>query len=365
MKMMIRNALWIMALGVIFIPLVSCVNRKSEQAIEVGDLSDKYKGMAVSDLKAVDTIYSFTEDFPVEIRDAGDKMVLVFAKQDTELQILDKEKRVVTPVAVAGNGPDDVNSPSFFQNNYITDDGKVGLYDLNRNELVFVSADSATISKKPLPDMLVRESCVNYFGNEAVSYAVMKTDNFFKISDLKANSSKDIPYPYKLSEESWEKIKSLPGYLAPIIYADKKKNRIILAQYYFDMYSVYDMEGNFIKSVSLSDENFDVDSAIDSYYALDENGYIRYAPGAVSDEFVYLKRMKMVPDLKAQKYNKVENSIVKLDWDGNPPEIIVVPEGLGGFCIDKDGNIIAIVNSADEDGKDTESYHIVRYAVGR
>lgn len=70
-------------------------------------------------------------------------------------------------------------------------------------------------------------------------------------------------------------------------------------------------------------------------------------------------------DLKAQVYNKVENSIVKLDWDGNPLEIIVVPEGLGGFCIDKDGNIIAIVNSADEDGKDTESYHIVRYALGR
>lgn len=342
----------------VLLAMASCgVNTR----VEVGGLCEKYKEIKVAELQAVDTLYSFTEDYPVRIGNVGDRLILLFAKQDTVIKILDKASRDIFSVAVTGNGPYDVLSPSLFQNNYIAEDGSIGLYDVGLNDLLFVNTDSFTVRKFQMPEVLVGKSSVNYFENEAVSYSIMKTENFFNISDLKVNQTKGVPYPFKLSETSCEKVKAFPTYLSPIIYANKNKNRILLAQYYFDMYSVYDMKGNFLKSVSLSNEDFDVDANIEKFFALDADGYVRYAPGGTTDQYVYLVRMKEVPDMETQTHKETDRCIVKLDWDGDPLEIIVTPEGFGGFCLEDDDSIIAIVNSTDEKGAENESFHIVRY----
>ena len=340
--------------------LLSACNKQKEVAkLEMDVLDEKFSDVDIKELQPVDTLYSFSRDYPVRVEKCGDKLVLLFAQQDTVIKIMDLNSREIRPLAIKGNGPNDVLSPSFFNNHYVSADGALCLYDGNLNEIVSVYADSLKLLKTRMPKILMREGSVNYFGNTAVSYTLMKSDNLFNITDVKANDKKAIAYPFELSDESMKMLKRFPTYLSPIIHANRDKNRIVVSQYYFDMYYVYDYKGNLLKSVNLSGNGFDINETIKNYFDLASDGYIRYAPGYASGNGVYLRRLKEMPLADNRGYDTVESHIVKIGWDGEPQTVIHVPEGLNTFCVDEQDRLIAIINSTDSEGN--EIFHLVRY----
>lgn len=347
--------------GLLFLVLLlSACNKQNKVAkLEMDVLSEEFSDVDIEELQPVDTLYSFSHDYPVRVEKCGDKLVLLFAQQDTLIKIMDLNSREIKPLAIKGNGPNDVLSPSFFNNHYVSADGGLSLYDGNLNEIISVYADSLKIRKTRMPKILMREGSINYFGDTAVSYTLMKSDNLFNITDIKANDKKAVAYPFELSEESMTMLKRFPTYLSQIIHANLDKNRIVVSQYYFDMYYVYDFKGNLLKSVNLSGDGVDINEGIKKFFDLSPAGYIRYAPGYASGNGVYLRRLKEMPLAENRGYDTVESHIVKIDWDGVPQLIIHVPEGLNTFCVDEQDRLIAIINSTDSEGN--EIFHLVRY----
>lgn len=339
--------------------LSACNKQKGVAKLEMDVLSEEFSDVDIKELQPVDTLYSFSHDYPVRVEKSGDKLVSLFAQQDTVIKVMDMDTKGIKPLAIKGNGPNDVLSPSFFNNHYVLADGGLSLYDGNLNEIISVYADSLKIRKTRMPKILMREGSINYFGDTAVSYTLMKSDNLFNITDIKANDKKAVAYPFELSEESMKMLKRFPTYLSSIINANRNKDRIVVSQYYFDMYYVYDFKGNILKSVNLSGNGFDINETIKNYFDLASDGYIRYAPGYASGNGVYLRRLKEMPLADNRGYDTVESHIVKIDWDGVPQLIIHVPEGLNTFCVDEQDRLIAIINSTDSEGN--EIFHLVRY----
>lgn len=360
MKMTRRNYKVSFYGSLLFVLLLSACNKQKEVAkLEMDVLSEEFSDVDIKELQPVDTLYSFSHDYPVRVEKCGDKLVLLFAQQDTVIKIMDLNSREIKPLTIKGNGPNDVLSPSFFNNHYVLADGGLNLYDGNLNEIVSVYADSLKLRKTRMPKILMREGSINYFGDTAASYTLMKSDNLFNITDIKANDKKAVAYPFELSEESMKMLKRFPTYLSSIINANRNKDRIVVSQYYFDMYYVYDFKGNLLKSVNLSGDVQDINEDIKKFFDLSPAGYIRYAPGYASENGVYLRRLKEMPLADNRGYDTVESHIVKIDWDGVPQLIIHVPEGLNTFCVDEQDRLIAIINSTDSEGN--EIFHLVRY----
>ncbi len=339
--------------------LSGCNKQNKVSKLEMDVLDEKFSDVDIKELQPVDTLCSFSRDYPVRVEKCGDKLVLLFAQQDTVIKIMDLNSREIRPLAIKGNGPNDVLSPSFFNNHYVSADGGLNLYDGNLNEVVSVDADSLKLRKTRMPKILMQEGSINYWGNTAVSYTLMKSDNLFNITDIKANDKKAVAYPFELSEESMKMLKRFPTYLSSIINANRDKDRIVVSQYYFDMYYVYDFKGNLLKSVNLSGDVQDINEGIKKFFDLSPAGYIRYAPGYASENGVYLRRLKEIPLADNRGYDAVESHIVKIGWDGEPQTVIHVPEGLNTFCVDEQGRLIAIINSTDNEGG--EIFHLVRY----
>lgn len=360
MKMTRRNYKVSFYGSLLFVLLLSACNKQKEVAkLEMDVLSEEFSDVDIKELQPVDTLYSFSRDYPVRVEKCGDKLVLLFAQQDTLIKVMDMDTKEIKPLAIKGNGPNDVLSPSFFNNHYVLADGGLSLYDGNLNEIISVYADSLKIRKTRMPKILMREGSINYFGDTAASYTLMKSDNLFNITDIKANDKKAVAYPFELSEESMKMLKRFPTYLSSIINANRNKDRIVVSQYYFDMYYVYDFKGNLLKSVNLSGDVQDINEDIKKFFDLSPAGYIRYAPGYASENGVYLRRLKEMPLADNRGYDTVESHIVKIDWDGVPQLIIHVPEGLNTFCVDEQDRLIAIINSTDSEGN--EMFHLVRY----
>ncbi len=347
--------------GLLFLVLLlSACNKQNKVAkLEMDVLNEEFSDVDIKELQPVDTLYSFSRDYPVRVEKCGDKLVLLFAQQDTVIKVMDMDTKEIKPLAIKGNGPNDVLSPSFFNNHYVSADGGLCLYDGNLNEIVSVYADSLMLRKTRMPKILMQEGSINYWGDTAVSHTIMKFDNLFNITDIGANDQKTVAYPFELSEESMKMLQRFPSYLSSIINANRNKDRIVVSQYYFDMYYVYDFKGNLLKSVNLSGDGFDINESINKFFDLSPAGYIRYAPGYASGNGVYLRRLKEMPLEDNRGYALVESHIVKVDWDGVPQSIIHVPDGLNTFCVDEQDRFIAIINSIDNEGN--EIFHLVRY----
>jgi len=352
------------ALILLYVTFLACKNTST-----VGDgndtlmkLCDTYASVPVVEPVPYDTIYSFHDEFPVGIESVGEKLFLTFAMQDTTIKVIDMDTKVILrSLGHKGSGPEDVISPVFFYNRYISDDSCLILHDTNARKLIHISLNDFSLKKEDIHASLHGQSSINYFNDMTVSYMTMPADYMFSIHNNGTIGNIRIAYPFDLNDENKANVDKFPTYLAQNINVNRSRDRIIVSMYYFDAYYVYNLDGNIIGEFHLSDCDFNIDRSANRFFNLDQQGYIRYTRGYGNDRHCYLRRIKEIPDNEQSQYIHAATDIVKVDWNGNPVAVIKVPDGFNAFCVNDHDDIIAIVNTQLTD--ESERYDIVRFIL--
>lgn len=337
----------------------SCSNGKSNDSETASlKLSEEYSSLPVLNLIATDTLQSFNDAYPVFMETAGDKLVVLFSMmEDTMIRVYDMAtKTKLASLGLKGNGPEDVISPIFFNNRRVQADSCLSLYDSSSRETLTLSLTDYSIIKAPLNKAIRAEASVNYFDNCAISYTIMPGDYMFKIVQFEPETETHIAYPFSLSDENAEKIAKNPTFLTKIIYANESRKRIMISMSYLDAYYLYDFDGKLLKEFHLANDDFDINKAVSQLFDPGSE-YLRNICSYATNRYCYLRRIYYKEDTESNR----ENTVVKVDWDGNPVAIIKMHDSLKSYCIDSNEDIIAIDNITHEE--DTETFSIIKYKL--
>lgn len=356
----------ILASGMIlFILCLSCSSRHraSETADGLGIVSE-YEGVREQHLSTIDTVLSFEDEYPVDLEINGDKLYVTFIQQDSTIKIYDKRTgSLIKSTGIHGNGPEDVLSPEFFSNRFISPENDFVMRDSNGKSIILISDDSMKVEKKILPGFLHEEASMNYTDSYVISNTMMNIGWLFNIWNLRAEDALKVQYPFDLTESALAKVKEFPTILSPFIYYNKDKGRIIATMYFIDACYAYKLDGTLINTVSLSGKGLNPSECIESYLKPNPTGCIRYVPGYGADDYCYAKRVFEIPDIEKGVYTVKESEIVKFNWDGEPQSVITVSPEMRSFCVDGDEKLYSIVYDNHEGGFSGELYHIIRYSI--
>lgn len=346
---------------IIILPFLNISCRHNESSINTTELCKTYSNIEILDIIPTDTVFSFVDEYPVNIETTGDSIFLIFAMQDTTIKVIDTEtKTIVKSLGIKGNGPEDILSPVFLYNRYITPENDLTLTDPNIRKIIKISLHDLTLKKEDMPTYLHNKSSINFFNNTIVAYPIIPDNYMFSIISLDEKQSEHrVTFPFNVNEDNKNKISAMPTYFATNINANIEKQRIIISMYYFDAYYVYDFDGNIISKFNLSDCEFNINTCIKKYFNLDKRGNIRYTRGYCTDKYCYLRRLEEIPDTDMGRYITTATKIIKTDWNGNPLAILNVPDGFKAFCIDENEDILAIVNS--QRNEKNEYFDIIRF----
>lgn len=310
-------------------------------------------------LLPIDTICTFDTEFPVSLNIFGDKLLIIFAKQDTAIAIIDTTtKEKIASLGVIGQGPEDMISPYFLKNKYLTDRNEAHLYDPNLGCFIKVSLDDFSVEKTTMPLDILESSSLNYDSGSVVMGQIMKHDHILIIKDIYKDKTINVDYPFMITAENKKQLKKFPTYLASNLYANFDKNRIVASLYFLDCFYVFDLNGNLINSINLSPNKHSLSDCLSGYFNLDNQGFFRYAPGYSTENYCYLLRIKEIPNVTNDGYEPVEKQILKIDWNGNIEYFVNIPVEYNNFCVDDDGNIVFII--ADKH-REAEVYNITKF----
>lgn len=324
-------------------------------------ISSKFADVETCTLSNPDTLVTFLSEMPIELMCVDSCLFVTFAKQDTLVRAYSLNSNdCLGVVAVRGNGPQELLSPYIVRNAYLPNSDIARLHDTNGHCIVEINVNTRKITKRDLPFDELNGSSMNFDGTQYVYQPIYDSTHFFTIDNKSTSKPIYIDYPFELSSKVEDIIKGNAAYmLSANINTNFSKDRIIASMYFTDIYYVYDLRGNILSKLSLSNEDCDINKLLNDYIGLRKNGIARYSPGYATDSLCYLRRIIEKPNYDHDGYDKIHTSILIVDWDGKPVRLLHAPENIGNFCVDQHGRIIGIeIESTDS----KEAYHLVRFS---
>jgi hypothetical protein len=202
------------------------------------------------------------------------------------------------------------------------------------------------------PERIFLSSEINFSDNFVVGRKISKGKMFY-IYKMGADLINDIDY-YPLIRN----LKHDPNYIyAPTLALNEEKNKIVVGMYFFDMFHLYDLNGNRIKSFCFSENcipKFESDDLMQDL----QNGYsgiIRVFP---TNDYCYLLRITGEP-----LTNNNEKMLIKINWDGELIKVYKIQDEIEGqfYISEKEKKMYAIRHFIDAEEK--EIYGIVSYSL--
>lgn len=296
--------------------------------------------------ESYDILMKFQDKYPVGVRLFKDYILIKTAKSDTCVFVYDKNTlSQIWRTGVNGNGSEDVLNPTFFASVNPDSLGRFQMADVSDNSHVYIDIKEKTLTKSKLPQYIGYSSSINFFDKYCVA-AKNSEECMFYIHNKEKKETLPILFDVKLGENIKSKIGPNISYmLSAITYASENKNRIIVPHYFFDMYSIYDFSGKFLRKISLSSNNYDEQKAAENL--LNNEGYIGYSPSFATSDACYLSRKAFKSPQGEAEYMQ----IIKTNWEGEPLIIYNLTSPLiGEFCIDEEYlyGICKIIDENDE-----------------
>lgn len=310
----------------------------------------------LSNVKLLDTaevIYETNDKFPVSLLKRDSLLFVILMKSDTCINVIDlNSKTLLKSFGNKGVGGDELLNPNFILS---TDTTSVLLEVGNLRKLVdidYQNIDSIKMTNLKYPESIYIASEMNISNNYIVGRIVESySRNMFFIYDQKNEARQDIACypPLKVS-----KTFDYNYVYATNLALNEKKNRIISGMYFFDMFHVYDLQGNRLNTFSLSNNCYpktDRDKGVNINNL--SSKIIRAYP---TEEHCYLLRLI---DTTPRQY-----MLIQTDWEGTIKNTYKFPDEVSGqFCVDeKNKNVYLIRNYLNDIGEDI--FAIVAYSLG-
>ncbi|MDR0725258.1 MAG: hypothetical protein LBF59_04530, partial [Prevotellaceae bacterium] len=338
---------------VVFLCVFSCKN--DEVVLHHIDVSQ------ATTLASPETLYSFTDKYAIGVSVRDTVAFVMQAKSDTSLTAINiKTKSIIQSFGVSGYGPNDICDPIFMSS---IDYPDVLLQDSRLvNKFHKIDFDGNlnryTVSKFMIYPVTILPSAESNISKNFISgRKIGEGEKMFYIYDRNKDSVIIIDYypPMNLNKEL-----DLNHIYAPSVSLNEGKNRIIIGMYYFDMFQVYDLSGNRLKTCCLSD------NCIPKFYKSDnmqtvlrqcEKGLIR---SFATRDYCYF--LRITRDFSSDDDTN-PSTLIQINWDG---ELInayhITDEVLGHFYIDEQSRKMYIVrHRLVPDIYVNEVYDIVSY----
>lgn len=340
------------------ISMVSCGNdhvvRDYDSPLKIQN-SD-YADIAVYALESPDTLLAFPCSYTVGVSLYKDNIIIKTVMEDSCITVFDRntlEQKWKT--GREGQGPTDVVTPDFFT--FIKQDDDVfKMIDVNAGSYVCLDIDEKSITKEPLPDYIGFSSEVNMLKDYTVA-AKNNSGYMFYIFDKENQKYTEVPHDIDCGEDLTDKVGHYINYMLSCkTYANQEQNRIITTHFFFDEYSVYDLSGNLLRKISLSDKNYDEKAAANRHLNKEYN--IGFQSGFVTADALYVVRFyEPGADGGDESYQ-----LIKMDWDGNPLKVYALDTSfIGKYYIDNDGMLYALTQS--DDNEDEETYYLTKWTL--
>lgn len=302
-----------------------------------------------------DRFYKFDNKLPINLSIKDSIIFINFARSSQALSALNiNTKSLVDSFGNIGNGPEEVISPEFI---YQTNSSDVVLSDVNSKRIMAIILDSANMKyglKNILdyPKEIYPASDISMSSTFITGRTLRSEDAMFFIYNKNNKHTIDIPfYP------SVRYLESRRNYFyATRTAINENANRIIAANYFFNMFHIYTLEGNHIQSFSLSENpipkvdiksrELDVSSKYTGIQALFS-----------TDDYCYML-------IKTRNSETKENIVIlQCNWEGKLINSFQIEEDIpGGFYIDEDNaRMYTTIQNIDNEGN--EIHEIVSYLL--
>ncbi|WFE86597.1 hypothetical protein [Parabacteroides chongii] len=306
-------------------------------------------------LDSAEVIYTFEDKYPVSLK-AKDSLIFVIQVQsDTCVSIINiNTKNIVTSIGQVGYGSEDLLSPNFILS---TDNHEILLEDGNLKKIAHINIkrDSIRLSKYiEYPEDIFISSELNISNNFIVGRKVDAIEG--KMFFIYNRNEKTIIEKNCFPELSTP-VSDYNYTFAPVLALNEKQNRVIAGMYFFDMFHVYDLEGNRINTFCFSKNN--IPNVNPNTRSLDlRNGYSGIIRTYPTKNYCYLLRYEQNPNpLKNRKH------LIKINWNGDLIKSYYFTDDVSGqFYIDEKSNKIYIIrNHMNPKGEDF--FDIVSYSI--
>jgi len=305
----------------ICVAIIACRDSKSDYAI--ADLSQN-----ISVLKPKEILYSFDDAWPASVAIKDSLIYIIKVQSDTCISVLNMNtKTILCNFGIVGHGPNDIISPDFIST---VDNASIFIEDTPTQNIMTIERDvnnEAFILNKYIdyPNKIYPSGETNLSEHFIVGRRI-RVGKMLYIYNRITESIKEVDY-YPIIKE----LKHDPNYIyAPTLALNESKNRIIAGMYLFDMFHVYDLDGNRLKTIAFSDVS------IPSFDSKDMMADIQKCKAGITRSFStrdYCYLLRIIGD---RIIDDLQFMIIKVDWDGNVVKTYRINEKIEGqFYVDE------------------------------
>lgn len=324
--------------------MFSCDFEKHKEGIDLANLLL---------LDSAEVIYEYPDKYPISLAKRDSLLYVINIKSDTCMSVINlNTKDELCSFGSVGHGDKDLLNPNFIQS--ITSN-KLLLDVGNLRRIVDVDyrgKDSIVMNDMEYPDLIFMASELNMSDKYIVGRKVdAYDDNMFFIYDRNKNEINTVPCSPNLHYS----ILDYNYTYASVLSLNEEKGRIVSGMYFFDMFHLYDLSGNRLKTIKLSD---------DCYPHIDrESGRIDFSKGYngvvrayATSNSCYLLRMIMNGLKDAPQY-----MLIRMDWEGEVQQCFMFKNNVSGqFCVDEVKDKVYIIeNHIDDNGE--EIFSVMAY----
>lgn len=320
--------------------------------------TEKFHQLNLSNHSIIDsttTIIEFDDKYPVSLAAKDSLLYVICVKSDTCLHVVNlNTKKLMTSLGTVGHGPNDLINPNFILS---LNHSKILLDVGNLNKIVRIENNAGQIELSediPYPEPIFLSSELNMSTNYIVGRKVdsLEGSMFFIYNKNTNQLIKSDCYP-SLSTP----VKDKNYVYAPVLALNESKNRIIVGMYFFDLFHIYDLSGNRIKTFSFSEKYTPHIDKKGGFIHL-EDGYTGIIRAYPTKEYCYLLRSEK------DKNGDSSEMLIQIDWEGNLIHSYKFKDHVSGqFYINEDSNTLYIIcnyiRSDDEDIFAIISYNLL------
>jgi hypothetical protein len=150
---------------------------------------------------------------------------------------------------------------------------------------------------------------------------------------------------------------------APCVALNEEKNRVIIGMFLFDMFQVYDLSGNQLKTCCLSDKCIPGFTRSDDMETVMQQCEIGFVRSFSTKDYCYF--LRLARDFSTEVVSVKWSMLIQTDWNGNLIHAYHFPDDvLGHFFIDEQNRKVYIVRHRIVPEVDVnEVYDIVSYQL--
>lgn len=296
--------------------------------------------------------YTLDSHLPINLSVKDSIIFLNFARSTYALAALNiNTQTVIDTFGNIGRGPNDVISPEFIQQ---VDKKDIILSDGNSKRIINITSDNSNKRHTlkdflDYPEEIYPASDISLSENFISGRTLRSEGSMFFIYNRNNKEIKEIPFDPPIQH-----LESRKNYFyAARTAINEHANRVIAANYFFNMFHVYTLDGSRLATVAMSEEPIPT---------VDRNTReLNISHEYTGAQGLFATNNHLYILTKTKNSDHPDTRVIQINWDGRLINSFQIDETLiGGFFIDEsEKRMYAITHSVNNKGN--EIFEVVSY----